>query len=99
MSKYQATNRFYKSLARIGTRFNSSNHRNRMNIDASDSHMVGVSILQNGEKKAMHMELIVPLVRSRRDSRRTARLSLNGVQARRLYETLSKFYNERTQKE
>ena len=70
-----------------------------MNLDGSESRTVGVLIEQSGEKKAMHMELIVPLQRSRRDSRRTARLALNGLQARRLYEVLTKFYSERENQE
>lgn len=92
MSKYEASSASYQSLVRIGTRPNASNHRNRINLDASDARTVGVSIEQRGEKKAMHMEVIIPLSRTRRDSRRTARLELNGAQARRLYETLSRFY-------
>jgi len=95
MSKYETTTTSYDSLVRIGTRPNSTSHRNRINLDASNARTVGVSIEQRGEKKAMRMEMIVPLSRTRRDSRRTARLELNGSQARRLYETLARFYSER----
>jgi hypothetical protein len=95
MSKYETTNSSFDSLSRIGTRPNSSNHRNRLTVDGSDHRTVGVSIEQSGEKKAMRMEVIIPLSRSRRDSRRTARLALNGTQARRLYEALSQFYTQR----
>lgn len=95
MSNYEATTTSYESLARIGTRPNTSSHRNRINLNASNARTVGVSIEQRGEKKAMHMEVIIPLSRTRRDSRRTARLELNGAQARRIYETLSRFYSDR----
>ena len=95
MSNYETTTTSYQSLVRIGTRPNTSSHRNRINIDASNARTVGISIEQRGEKKAMRMEMIVPLSRTRRDSRRTARLELNGAQARRLYETLSRFYSQR----
>ena len=99
MSKYQTENRSFDLLSRIGTRLNSSNHKNRMNLNASEFDTVGVAIEQAGEKKAMKMEVIIPLSRSRRDSRRTAKIELNGIQARRLYETLSRFYRERNEQE
>ena len=95
MSNYETTTPSYESLVRIGTRPNMSGHRNRINLDASNARTVGVSIEQRGEKKAMRMEVIIPLSRTRRDSRRTARLEINGAQARRLYETLSRFYSDR----
>jgi hypothetical protein len=95
MSNYEASSPSYQSLVRIGTRPNASNHKNRINLNTSDTRSVGVSIEQRGEKKAMRMEVIVPLSRTRHDSRRTARLELNGSQARRLFETLSRFYSER----
>ena len=43
------------------------------------------------------MQVIVPISRDRTTgSRRTAQLTLNGTQARRLYETLSRHFEERS---
>lgn len=89
---YETTNPSYESLARIGT---GSNPRNAFRFTPTSSTEIGVSIEQPASKKAMTMEVIVPITRSKTRSRRTARFTLNGTQARKLYETLSKFYAER----
>lgn len=89
---YETTNTSYESLARIGS---GSNPRNSLRFTPTSSTEIGVSVEQPASKKAMTMEVIVPITRSKTRSRRTARFTLNGVQARKLYETLSKFYAER----
>lgn len=90
---YETTNPSYDSLARIGT---GSNPRNALVFTPTRSTDIGVSVEQQASKKAMTMEVIVPISRSKKTrSRRTARFTLNGTQARKLYETLSKFYAER----
>lgn len=91
---YETTNSSFDSLARIGT---GSNPRNALRFTPTASTDIGVSVEQPASKKAMTMEVIVPISRSKTRSRRTARFTLNGVQARKLYETLSKFYAERDQ--
>lgn len=89
---YETTNTSYDSLARIGT---GSNPRNALRFTPTSSTEIGVSVEQPASKKAMTMEVIVPISRSKTRSRRTACFTLNGTQARKLYETLSKFYAER----
>lgn len=89
---YETTNTSYESLARIGS---GSNPRNSLRFTPTSSTEIGVSVEQPASKKAMTMEVIVPITRSKTRSRRTARFTLNGAQARKLYETLSKFYAER----
>ncbi len=91
---YETTNSSFTSLARIGS---GSNPRNTLRFTPTNSTDIGVSVEQPASKKAMTMEVIVPISRSKVRSRRTARFTLNGVQARKLYETLSKFYAERDQ--
>lgn len=91
---YETTNSSFSSLSRIGT---GSNPRNALRFTPTTSTDIGVSVEQPASKKAMTMEVIVPISRSKVRSRRTARFTLNGVQARKLYETLSKFYAERDQ--
>jgi hypothetical protein len=90
---YEISNTSYDSLARIGT---GTNPRNTMVFTPTRSTDLGVSVEQPASKKAMTMEVIVPISRSKTRARRTARFTLNGAQARKLYETLSKFYAERT---
>jgi hypothetical protein len=89
---YETTNSSFTSLARIGT---GSNPRNALRFTPTNSTDIGVSVEQPASKKAMTMEVIVPISRSKTRSRRTAHFTLNGAQARKLYETLSKFYSER----
>jgi len=86
---YETTNSAYETLARIGT---GTNPRNALRFTPTNSTDIGVSVEQPSPKKAMTMEVIVPISRSKARSRRTAHFTLNGVQARKLYETLSKFY-------
>jgi hypothetical protein len=89
---FETTNSSFNSLARIGT---GTNPRNALVFTPTTSTEIGVSVEQPASKKAMTMEVIVPITRSKTRSRRTARFTLNGAQARKLYETLSKFYSER----
>jgi len=89
---YKATNNSFISLARIGT---GTNPRNALVFTPTTSTEIGVRVEQPASKKAITMEVIVPIARSKARSRRTAWFTLNGAQARKLYETLSKFYSER----
>jgi hypothetical protein len=93
---YETTNNSYTSLARIGS---GSNPRNALVFTPTESTELGVSVSQEASKKAMTMEVIVPIARSKARSRRTARFTLNGAQARKLYETLNKFYATRADEE
>lgn len=87
---HKTSNNSYETLARIGTR---SNPRNALRFRPTSLTEVGVNVAQPGSKKAVQMEVIVPIRRSRAQSRRVARLTLNGAQARQIYETLSRFYS------
>jgi len=89
---YETSNSSYETLARIGT---GTNPKNAVRFTPTNSTDIGVSVEQPSAKKAMTMEVIVPISRSKVRSRRTARFTLNGAQARKLYETLNKFYSER----
>lgn len=92
MSQYSYTNNSFATLARIGT---GTNPRNAVVLTTAETDTVGVSLEQEASKKAVRMELVVPISRSQRGSRRAARISLSGRQARELYETLSRFYSSR----
>jgi hypothetical protein len=88
----ETTNTSFASLARIG----SYNSKNVVVLTPTSTTDIGVSVEQDGAKKAMSMQVIVPISRSRKTgSRRTAQLTLNGAQARSLYETLSRHFEER----
>lgn len=92
MSTVRTSNSSYARLAGIGT---GTNPRNSIVFDDAPTDMVGVAVAQDGSKKSVQMELVLPIRRSKRGSRRTARFSLSGRQARELYETLNRFYSER----
>jgi len=93
MSQHEVSNSSFISLARIGTGKNPKNAV--MLTPATANDVIGVSVEQESSKRAVFMELIVPISRSRKGSRRAARFSLNGKQAREVYETLNKFYTTR----
>jgi len=89
----ETTNTTFASLSRIGT----YNRKNVVVLTPVTTTDIGVSVEQDGVKKAMSMQVIVPISRSRKTgSRRTAQLTLNGTQARTLYETLSRHFEERS---
>ena len=89
----ETTNTSFASLSRIGT----YNRSNVVVLTPTTTTDIGVSVEQNGTKKAMSMQVSVPISRDRTTgSRRTAQLTLNGTQARRLYETLSRHFEERS---
>lgn len=88
----ETRNPSYTRLSGIGT---GTNPRNSIVFDDAPTDMVGVNVTQDGSKKPVQMELVLPIRRSKRGSRRTARFSLSGRQAREIYETLSRFYSER----
>ena len=92
---YNYTNSNYASLSAIGT---GTNSRNAVIIHTAESDTVGVQLSQSSSKKAVEMEMIVPIRRSSRGSRRAAHVTLSGRQARELYEALDKFYSVRESK-
>lgn len=89
----EVTTPAYETLTRLG----SINPRNSLEFRAVDTGDVGVNVETAGSKKPVSMEIVVPIHRSRKGSRRAARFTLNGTQARKLYETLSKFYDQRSE--
>lgn len=91
---YNYSNSSYETLSRIGT---GANPRNSIKITTAESDIVGVNMEQSAIKKAVSMEIVVPIRRSGKGSRRAARLSLTGRQARELYESLQRFYENRTE--
>jgi hypothetical protein len=88
----RTSNTSYTRLAGIGT---GTNPRNSLVFDDTPMDSIGVTLSQEAAKKAVSMELVVPIRRSRKGSRRTAKFMLSGRQARELYETLNRFYTER----
>lgn len=90
MSRTKTVNSSYRELSHLGH----NNRGNRFNVVTSDVNQIGVAVIQSGSKKATTMRLLVP-GRTLRGSRRAAALSLNGAQARQLFETLSKHYATR----
>ena len=92
MSQRTTTNTHYASLARLGS---GSNPRNRVLLQTAESDTIGVNLEQSASKKAVRMEMVVPITRSRKGSRRAAHIELSGRQARDLYETLYRFYSTR----
>ena len=87
LKNMKRTSNSYKSLSRIGARAT----RNVKTIPVT-MNVVGINITQEQEKRAVNLELVVPTTRTNSDSRRVAKLNLNGRQARQLYETLQAFY-------
>lgn len=91
---YSYSNSSYDSLSRIGSR---TNPRNSVRINTAESDTLGINVEQSALKKAVSMEIVVPIRRSGKGSRRAAHLSLSGRQARELYESLQQFYSNREQ--
>jgi hypothetical protein len=88
----EANNNFNK-INRIGTR----NSENRIAPVPNTSKRLGVLVSQDRRNTSIGVEILVPLKRSERGSRRVAALKLNGTQARSLYETLASFFEESNQ--
>lgn len=88
------TNSSYSTLSGIGTR---NNPRNAVMVHTAESDTVGISVTQSASKKAVEMEMVLPIRRSSRGSRRTAYVTLSGRQAREIYESLNRFYSNRNQ--
>lgn len=84
----KVTNRAYDSLSRLG----SQNPKNMKEVSVAESSEIGVMIERKGEHKATTIEIVVPVSRSKKGSRRASLMELNGSQARELYETLREFY-------
>jgi hypothetical protein len=89
---FETSNKSYTVLARIGS---GTNPRNVLDFSDAPTDRIGVAVEQEAVKKAVRMELILPIRRSRKGSRRAARFTLSGKQARELYETLGRFYSDR----
>ena len=79
----------YVSLSGIGT---GTNPRNAVVVHTAESDTVGICVSQSAAKKAVRMEMVLPIRRSSRGSRRAAYVTLSGRQAREIYEALSRFY-------
>ena len=88
------TNSSYATLSGIGTR---TNPRNAVVVHTAESDTVGVAVSQTTSKKAVQMEMVLPIRRSSRGSRRAAYVTLSGRQAREIYEALSRFYSNRNE--
>lgn len=81
-------NRNFLKLAVLG-------HRNPMNhtkVHGDNRNELGVDVADHGNRKAVILTFAVPTGRNERDSRTAAKVTLNGRQARKLYNTLTKFY-------
>lgn len=90
---YEVTTPAYETLNRLG----SINPRNSLEFKVVETQDIGVTVETSGSKKPISAEIVVPIHRSRRGSRRAAHFRLNGTQTRRLYEALSKFYEQRNE--
>ena len=80
----------FGKLSRIGSR----NPANRISPISRDTRRIEVEVTQEGQNKAIDMSVLLPINRSECGSRRVAVLTLNGAQARELYNTLNEFYND-----
>lgn len=89
----QVTSKGYGKISNIGTR----NPDNRVNPPNNTSRRVEVKVTQDRRNTPINVELLVPLQRSDKGSRRVASLNLNGSQARTLYETLAEFFENENQ--
>lgn len=84
----KTVNSSYRALSHLGH----NNRGNRFNVVSSNVPEIGVAVIQSGAKKATTVRLLVP-GRTLRGSRRAAALTLNGAQAREIYETLQKHFD------
>lgn len=83
----------FGKITRIGT----INPENRIAPKPSRSRRVEVSVSQDRRNTPINVEILVPIQRSDLGSRRIAALSLNGTQARALYDTLARFFENANQ--
>jgi hypothetical protein len=86
----------FGKITGIGTR----NPENRLAPRPCQTRRVEVSVTQDRKNTPINVEILLPIQRSDRGSRRIAALNLNGAQARALYETLATFFegaNQNTQ--
>lgn len=83
----------FGKITRIGT----INPENRVSPRPNRSRRVEVSVTQDRRNTPINVEILLPIQRSTRGSRRIAALNLNGTQARALYETLAAFFEEANQ--
>jgi len=80
----------FGKITGIGTR----NPDNRIAPKVCQTRRVEVALTQERSNSAINLEITVPIQRSERGSRRVTALNLNGSQARALYETLSRFFEQ-----
>jgi hypothetical protein len=83
----------FGKITGIGTR----NTENRVAPKGNRSKRVEVSVTQDRRNTPINVEILVPITRSECGSRRVAALSLNGSQARALYNTLTEFFEHENQ--
>lgn len=88
--KTKITNRSFNRIAGIGT----VNVENRIAPPTLRSKKLSVVVEQAGRHAAINVQVVVPVKRSPRGSRRVASLSLTGTQARELYKTLRHFFKD-----
>ena len=73
------------------------NPLNRLNPETCESRRIEVSVSQDRMNTAIDVDIVVPIQRSELGSRRVANLRLNGAQARTLYDTLNRFFEDHNQ--
>lgn len=78
----------YGKITGIGT----VNPENRVSPRPSRSRRIEVSVTQDRKNTPINVEILLPIQRSELGSRRVVAVSLNGAQARSLYETLTNFF-------
>lgn len=84
----KVTNRSFDRIAGIGT----INPDNRIAPPITPSKKISVVVEQTSSHAPIVVQILVPVKRSTRGSRRVTSLSLTGTQARELYKTLNKVF-------
>jgi hypothetical protein len=83
----------FGKITGIGTR----NPENRVSPRPCATRRIEVAVSQDRKNTPINVEILLPIQRSERGSRRIVSLNLNGAQARSLYETLARFFEESNQ--
>lgn len=89
------TNRSFNRIAGIGT----VNVENRIAPPTLRSKKLSVIVEQTSSHAPINVQVLVPVKRSARGSRRVASLNLSGTQARELYKTLRSFFKFKEEEE
>lgn len=83
----------FGKITGIGTR----NTENRIAPRPCESRRVEVLVTQDRKNTPINVEILLPIQRSECGSRRVQAVNLNGTQARALYKTLARFFEEENQ--